>query len=111
VVTPYLIELSRGADLALQDALSVPIIQALARAAAGTRPGRILHDIQDYHASTATLAALKARQLAVYHLVPAPQNYLLEQIFQRDLPPDTLITEDRMVFELPAGSTQIDWYR
>ena len=48
------------------------------------------------------------RQLALYHLIPAPQNALVEKVFVRDLPPGTIITEDRMVFELPAGSDAID---
>ena len=31
----------------------------------------------------------------------------LEKIFKRDLPPGTILTEDGMMFELPAGSDEI----
>jgi ribonuclease Z len=47
------------------------------------------------------------RQLALYHLVPPPRNALFAKIFTRDLPEDTIVTEDGMMFELPAGSEEI----
>ena len=111
IVTPSLVEAATGADLLLQDALSLPIIQTLEKVTAGTRMETILHDIQDYHAHTSDLAALVdesgVRQLAVYHLVPPPQNALFEKIFVRDLPPGTVLTRDAMIIELPAESTDI----
>jgi ribonuclease Z len=111
IVTPSLIEAARGADLLLQDALSLTIVQALERAAAGSRLENIFHDIQDYHAATSDLGALVEStgvgRLALYHLVPPPQNALLEKIFSRDLPRDTILTRDEMVFELPAGSERV----
>ena len=71
----------------------------------------ILHDIQDYHLNTDDLADLAGqsgvRQLALYHLVPPPQNALLEKIFNRDLPEGTIVTRDGMIFELPADSKEI----
>lgn len=110
-VTPDLIAAAEGADLLLQDALSLPIVQALETAAAGSRMERIFHDIQDYHAATSDLEALQestgVRQLALYHLVPPPRNALLEKIFSRDLPTGTILTKDEMVFELPAGSDKV----
>jgi len=114
VATQTLIEAARGADLLLHDALSLPIVQALEQAsieAGRDRQARILHDIQGYHASTASLGQVKEAtnvgMLAVYHLVPPPRNFLMEKIFQRDLPSGTVITKDRMVFELPADSGHI----
>jgi ribonuclease Z len=110
-VTPDLIAAAKGADLLLQDALSLPIVQALEKAASGSRMENIFHDIQDYHAATSDLEALReatgVRQLALYHLVPPPQNALLEKIFSRDLPTGTILTKDEMVFELPAGSDKV----
>lgn len=110
-VTPRLIKASTGADLLLQDALSLPIIKALEKAAAGTRMEHIFFDIQDYHAHTSELPELVdqsgVRQLALYHLVPPPQNALFEKIFMRGLPQGTILTEDSMMFELPAGSDEI----
>ena len=75
------------------------------------RQARVLLDIQDYHAATADLSALaesaSVRLLALYHLVPAPQNYLMERIFERDVPDDAVITTDGMVFELPRNDDAI----
>jgi ribonuclease Z len=111
IVTQGLIDAATGADLLLQDALSLPIIKTLERASAGTRMEKILLDIQDYHAHTDDLAALVdqsgVRQLALYHLVPPPSNALFEKIFSRDLPVGTVVTEDGMMFELPAGSEEV----
>jgi len=109
-----LIEAAQGADLLLHDAISLPIVKALenaARTAGLERQAKILYDIQDYHAPAASLAeiaeATGVRKLAVYHLVPPPQNFLMENIFERDLPADAILTEDRMIFELPAEATSI----
>jgi len=111
IVTSSLIEAATGADLLLQDALSLPIITTLEKAAAGSRAEKILFDIQDYHAHTSDLSELVAKsgvkQLALYHLVPPPSNALFEKIFSRDLPPGTILTKDGMLFELPAGSADV----
>jgi ribonuclease Z len=110
-VTPSLIDAATDADLLLQDTLSLPIVKSLEKASAGTRMEKILFDIQDYHAHTDDLSALVdqsgVKQLALYHLVPPPQNALFEKIFSRDLPRGTIVTEDGMMFELPAGSEEI----
>jgi len=106
-----LVDAAADADLLLQDALSLPIIKTLEKASAGSRMEKILHDIQDYHAHAGDLATLAERgevqQLAVYHLVPPPSNALFRKIFSRELPEGTIITEDSMIFELPAGSDEI----
>jgi ribonuclease Z len=111
IVTQGLIEAATDADLLLQDTLSLPIIKTLERASAGTRMEKILHDIQDYHAHAGDLAALVdqsgVRQLALYHLVPPPSNALFQKIFSRGLPEGTIVTEDGMNFELPAGSEKV----
>jgi hypothetical protein len=39
--------------------------------------------------------------------VPAPQNALFRKIFKRDLPRGSVITEDGMIFELPAQSEEV----
>lgn len=114
IATASLTAAAKGADLLLHDALSLPIIagmEAAARNAGRIRAATILHDIQDYHAHAAHLAPLaqeaNVRMLALYHFVPAPRNHLLEQIFRRDLPTDAVFTTEGMVFELPAGGTDI----
>ncbi len=114
VVTDTLAAAARDADLLLHDGLSLPIVQGLenaARSVGQQRRAKIFADIQDYHAANANLAGLQqetgVRQLAVYHLVPPPRNFLMEQVFKRDLPDGTVLTEDGMVFELPSGSDEI----
>jgi ribonuclease Z len=110
-ITPGLIEAATGADLILMDTLSLPIMQALERAAAGTRMEKILLDVQDYHAHASDLSALAeesgARLLALYHLVPPPQNALFREIYEREMPPGSVLTDDGMTFELPAGSDEV----
>ena len=111
VITPGLVAAATGADLLLQDALSLMIVQTFERASAGTRMEKIFLDIQDYHAHTTDLADLVKQsgvnQLALYHLVPPPQNKLFQKIFARDLPQGTVITSDGMIFELPANSADV----
>jgi ribonuclease Z len=111
LVSPALIAAANGADLLLQDALSLPIVKALERAAAGSRMEKVFHDIQDYHAATSDLEALVEatgiRQLALYHLVPPPRNALLEKIFSRAIPKDTILTADGMTFELQTNSERV----
>ena len=114
VVDESLRQAVRGADLLLQDAISLPIVTALERATAeagDTRMPRILSDIQDYHAPTGSLTGLveesDVAQLALYHLVPPPRGGVMERIFRRGLPPGTLLTDDGMIFDLPAGSDEI----
>ncbi len=111
ILTQRLIDAATDADLLLQDVLSLPIISTLEQASAGTRMENILHDIQDYHLHTDDLPELveksRVRKLALYHLVPPPSNALFAKIFSRDLPEGTILTEDGMIFELPAGSKAI----
>ncbi len=112
VISESLLAATSGADLLLLDALSLPIVRALeaaARDAGRDRRAKILKDIQSYHLATSSLGAFASETgtLAVYHLVPPPRNFLMKKIFARDLPPDTVITEDGMVFELPAGSRRV----
>ena len=114
VATDSLREAAGRADLLLHDALSLPIVKAMQTAAEGagmTRQAKILMDIQDYHAPAADLPALAESagvgMLALYHLVPAPRNTVMERIFERDLPGDAVLTVEGMVFELPRGSDRI----
>ncbi|MBT8146273.1 MAG: MBL fold metallo-hydrolase, partial [Gammaproteobacteria bacterium] len=77
-----------------------------------TRTATVLHDIQDYHATTADLQRLVDEadigQLALYHLVPAPRNALALGAFTQGIPEGAILTEDGMVISLPADSEQID---
>ena len=114
LVTDKIVEISDGADVVLHDAMALQLVQgaeAMSRGAGNTRLATVLHDIQDYHATTADLARLVAEAdiglLALYHLVPAPRNAMAIAAFNGDLPEGSLITEDGMVISLPANSTEI----
>lgn len=114
IVTEGLREAVRGVDLLLSDALSLPIVRTMERAAAAAgrpRQERIFLDIQDYHASTASLVDFArdagVDRLALYHLVPAPRNAVMTDVFRRGLPDDVLLTDDGMTLDLPAGSREL----
>ncbi|MGB1847519.1 MAG: hypothetical protein ACPHK1_05730, partial [Pseudohongiellaceae bacterium] len=85
--------------------------EAMSRSAGNTRIATVLHDIQDYHATSTDLARLATEaeigQLALYHLVPAPRNAMANATFKAGLPDGALITEDGMVISLPANSKEI----
>lgn len=114
IVTDTLRAVVADADLLLSDALSLPIITAMeagARALGRDRAAHILFDIQDYHASVASLVELtrttNVGMTALYHLVPGPRNALMENIFRREFEGNMVLTHDRMWFELPAHGEAI----
>ncbi|MBQ75156.1 MAG: ribonuclease Z [Gammaproteobacteria bacterium] len=103
-----------GADLLLHDALSESIVSTLSGAAgeAGLdRISKVMSDVMDYHASTTSLVTLadstNVDMVALYHLVPAPVNSVIEKIFESGLPSNYLLADDGMWFELPLGSDDI----
>ena len=113
-VTANTFEIVDGADLLLHDALSLPMVTALAsslEANGRSRQSKIVTDVIDYHASTASLIELSAQSdvdmVAYYHLVPVPPNSIAESVFMRDAPNNFVLTSDLMWFELPIGSEQI----
>ena len=105
---------SQDADLLLSDAASLVILDTLADAAdANGRPrnGKILRDVKDYHASTESLITLAAQTsihtIGLYHLVPPPQNTVMQNIYHRDLPSNVMLTRDRMWFILEANKDTV----
>ena len=109
-----LFEAARDADLVLHDALARHMLDRMIEAAgeAGVpRLPQIMTDVIDYHADSLTLeeAASEAgvRQLALYHLVPAPPAGIGERIFRRGLSDDTIVVRDLHTFDLPPDSTEI----
>lgn len=114
VITGTLRTAASGADLLLQDALSLPIISALQDAAASAgneRVAKIMGDIQSYHAPVSELEALVestgVRQMVLYHLLPVPRNTLMRQVFLSEMPANAMLAEDGMIIELPSNSPDI----
>ncbi len=115
LITNEIVEASSNVDLLLSDALSVPIISQLAETATELgmdRNAKVLNDIIDYHASTFDVIDLveksNTKLAGFYHLVPPPRNVLLKKIFERDLPGNVILTEDRMWFILPSDGDEVD---
>jgi len=113
IVTDRLREMVAGADLLFSDALSLPIVKTLEKAAEQRQPrlAKVLSDIQEYHASVTDVAELTRTSgvgmTALYHMVPGPRNALMENIFKREIEDNMLLTEDGMWFTLPIGSDEI----
>ena len=114
-VTSETKRIATDADLLIHDALSLPAVTTMAAAAeqAGfKRVSMIMNDVIDYHASTDSIIELgestKIDMVAYYHLVPAPGNMLTHKFFERGLPENFVIAQDRQWFELPANSNEIN---
>jgi ribonuclease Z len=113
IVTDRLREMVEGADLLFSDALSLPIVRTLEKAAEQRQPrlAKVLFDIQDYHAAVTDVAELTRTSgvgmTALYHMVPGPRNALMENIFEREIEDNMLLTQDGMWFTLPVGSDEI----
>jgi hypothetical protein len=41
-------------------------------------------------------------------MVPSPSNIIMQKIYQRDLPDNAVLTEDRMWFELEVGGDKVN---
>jgi ribonuclease Z len=104
---------AKGADLLLHDALSRTTLDPMIEAARdlGRPSAEIMTDVIDYHADVTSLpdraAEAGIKLLALYHLVPAPPNALVERMFVRGLPDDVVLTRDLHTFDLPADSDEI----
>lgn len=114
VVSEALIGLATGVDVLLHDALSMPLITAMAERTGQVgrvRMQKVLLDVTDYHAHADHLANVKertgARYLVAYHLVPMPANALFERIFERELPSGTVLAQDGLEILLPLESTRV----
>ena len=110
-------EYSKGVDVLFHDALAKPLIQEMERISKETGNNiisKVLLDIQDYHANTLEVADIAKRAevdlLVFYHLIPAPINFISEQMFLRgvdEIFTDYIVSEDGTLVSLPAGSDEI----
>jgi ribonuclease Z len=115
---PRLVAGARGADVLFSEAMNRDMVRTLERTARdGGRPrvAHIMADIQSYHigpdeaADVANKAGVKL--LVLYHLIPAPDNFMAKRIFTRGLDGarhgDWDLAEDGSLYTLSVGSTEV----
>jgi len=113
-----LADASKGADILMSEALNREMIRSMEATSRELKLPRITHimaDIQSYHISPEEAGALAdksgAKLLVLYHLLPAPDNFLLRKVFTRGLADarhgDWDLAEDGSLYTLPLGSKDI----
>ncbi len=115
VATDTLANAAKGIDLLLHDAMALPMVQQIERmmeSAGNHRTSKILKDVQDYHAPLEDIFKLAqdagVRQVALYHLVPAPANATILKQFTEGMPENAVVTNDGMLFELAEGTETVE---
>ena len=114
-----LTKLARGSDVFFHEALADHVVRIMSEAATevgADRPAKITADIPDYHTSPVEVAEIAneadAKLLIYYHLVPYPNNFMLERIFMRgvsDVRPDgAMLGFDGLLIRLPPNSKEIE---
>ena len=112
------VSLSRDADVLVHEALAAHIVERMSSQAnqlGRPRAAKITHDILDYHATPVEVAEVANRAnvdfLAYYHMVPYPDNFLLEWVWLRGVsevrPEGTKISFDGLLINLPPDSDEI----
>lgn len=115
---PRLAPAARGADILFSEALNREMIRTMEKVAgeAGRpRVAHIMNDIQSYHISPTEAAevANKAgvKLLVFYHLIPAPDNFVMREMFTRGVAGarrgEWDLAEDGSLYTLPVGSKQV----
>lgn len=118
VYSPGLVTAAKGADVMFHEALNNEMVSALGAKLAERGQAdnaRIMHDIQNYHASPADAARAASQAgvstLVLYHLVPPLPSRLIEPMFLGDAPAifggQLLVGKDGMIISLPAGSKAV----
>ena len=112
---PRLTAAARGADILVSEALNREMVRTLEAAAHDAGRDRVAHimgDIQSYHIDPVETAhmANKAgvKLLVLYHLLPAPDNFVARALFTRGLDGarhgDWDLADDGSLYTLPLGS-------
>lgn len=115
---PPMIRAAADADLFLSEALSPSMTLTLQRAAQKSdraSTAKIMHDILDYHISPEESAAIanaaKVKLLVFYHLGPAPDNFIMRQLFAQGVnnvrPDGWSIADDGSLYTLPLDSKEV----
>ncbi len=107
-----------GADVMIHEALAAHMVDLLGEGLAhrGDRRAKVMHDIQDYHATpvqAAEVANEAGAKLLVYtHVVPRLPNALAERVFLRGVSDvrkgGTMIGYDGLYLRLPVGSEKVE---
>ena len=119
IYDPNLVAVSEGVDLLFHEALDPEMVGAMHDAAAARGAdhlAQILDDILTYHAppvdAARSASEAGARQLVFYHTIPPLPSRLLNDYYVRDAKKafdgKITVSEDGMVFSLPAGSDAIN---
>lgn len=109
---------AKGADILMSEALNREMITTLERSAGQVGKPRVAHimaDIQSYHISPTEAAGLAntagVKLLVLYHLLPAPDNFVLRDLFTHGLGDarrgEWDLAEDGSLYTLPLGSKDV----
>lgn len=109
---------ARGADVLLSEAIATSMTRAIGKgagAAGRERPAAIMHDVENYHITPGEAAQIaneaQVKLLAFYHLLPAPDNFLMRRLFEQGIGKirrgDWSIADDGSLYTLPIGSSEI----
>jgi len=115
---PPLARAARGAELLVSEAISRSMTSSLESAADKADRGKtaaIMHDVQDYHISPEEAARIAneagVRMLVYYHLLPAPDNFLMRRLFAQGVdavrPDHWTIADDGSLYTLPLDSGEV----
>ncbi len=107
VATPTLSEAAKDADLLLHDALAPAVVKQISgmlSSSGNERTGRLVEDVQDYHAPVGDILQLAGEAgvgwVGLYHLVPVPVTPMILNQFSAGLPENVVVTTDGLLFEL-----------
>jgi ribonuclease Z len=106
---------AKGADVLFHEAQALHMVkrlQAIADSKKNARLAKLMHDIQDYHASPVEAAGIAndagVKLLVLYHYVPPVTNIVAERIFTRGVDEardgDWMMSRDGTLIELPLGT-------
>lgn len=112
-------KLASGVDVLVHEALAAHIIDLTsetARKVGADRQARFAADIPDYHATPVEVAEIANRAgaslLIYYHLVPYPENFLIESVFLRGVSDvrdeDVIVGYDGLLVNLPPHSKEVE---
>jgi ribonuclease Z len=115
--TDNLVRHSKGASILVAEALAARIIERVSRGireGGNARLGKMSSDILDYHTSPAQAIEMArdagVEALVLTHLVPAPQNRVLEWLFLRGTEGlwsgEVILARDGMLLSLPPNSSE-----